>query len=448
MNVGVPGMAKLSKGLAPISVERIAKADGKATFEIAAALAPSTPADGKPARLADGNGLYLLVDPSGASRWLFLFRWRGKLKEMGLGGLDKVSLKMAREKAEAARKLIGAGKNPIEVRRAEQAVPTFGEVADEILAEVTKGFRNPKHEASWRRAIGAPRTPKVQTGGKWVEGTPISSYAEPLRGKRVDEVTTNDVLAVLKPLWSTRHETASRLRGQIAQVLDAAKARGQRTGENPAAWGGNLKHMLAARRKLTKGHHAALPYLDVPAFMTVLRARPALSAKALEFAILTAARAGEAYGMIWGEVDIDAALWVVPAARMKGNREHRVPLSDAALEILKAMALAADSKPGAYVFPGKPKRPISDAAVMRLIRRMGYPTITVHGFRSSFRDWAGDATSFPRDLAEQALAHAVGNEVEAAYRRSDALERRRQMMASWARFCDGGAEVLELAKSA
>lgn len=448
VSVGVSVVARASKGLAPITVERIGKAKADAAFDIAAQLAPSRPSPGKPARLSDGGGLYLAVEPTGSARWLFLFRWRGKLKEMGLGGLTKVSLKTAREKAAGARELIGKGVNPIEARRAAEAIPTFGEVADDVLAEVIKGFKNPKHEASWRRAIGAPRTPKVRKGGKWTEGSPVPSYAEPLRPKRVDEVTTNDVLRVLKPLWSSRHETASRLRGQIAQVLDAAKARGHRTGENPAAWGGNLKHMLAARRKLTQGHRAALPYMDVPTFMAALRTRPALSAKALEFAILTAARAGEVYGMTWGEIDLDAKLWVVPPRRMKGAREHRVPLTDAAVEIIKAMALTSNQKPDTYVFPGsKAKAPLSDAAVIRLIRRMGFPKITTHGFRSSFRDWAGDATRYPRDLAEQALAHAITSDVEAAYHRSDALERRRKLMADWADYCAGAQKVIELVRA-
>ena len=309
-----------------------------------------------------------------------------------------------------------------------------------MLAEVCKGFKNPKHEASWRRAIGAPRVTKRREGSSWVDGKLIPSFADKLRSKRVDEITSDDVLAVLNPLWSTRHETASRLRGQIAQVLDAAKAAGHRTGENPAAWEGNLKHRLAARRKLTHGHRAALPYMDLPAFVAALRARPANSAKALEFMILTAARSGEVLGATWSEFDLDAKLWTVPAARMKGRREHRVPLSGAAMDVVMAMALGSNRQSDAYVFPGLlAKRPTSDATVMRLIRRMGYPTITAHGFRSAFRDWAGDATSYPRDIAEQALAHSVGNEVELAYRRSDALERRRKMMESWAAFCTGVA---------
>lgn len=437
-------MSKASKGLASISVDRIAKAKGSTAFDIAKTLAPNKAeiaAKVKAIRLSDGEGLYLVVEPTGSARWVFLFRWRGKLKEMGFGGLTKVTLKTARLKAQDARELIGQGTNPIEAKRAMEAIPTFGEVADDVLVEVTKGFKNPKHTASWERAIGAPRIVKRYENGKWVDGAERPSFAETLRSKRVDEVTTNDVLAVLKPLWSTRHETASRLRGQIAQVLDAAKAGGHRSGENPAAWEGNLKHRLAARRKLTKGHRVALPYLELPTFITALKTRPASSAKALEFVVLTAARAGEVLGATWREIDLDAKLWTVPGSRMKGGKEHRVPLTPEALAVVEAMALLSKPAPAAFVFPGQsPKRPTSEATMMRLIKRMGYSAITVHGFRSSFRDWAGDATNFPRDLAEQALAHAVGNEVEQAYRRGGALERRRKMMESWATFCDGASQ--------
>lgn len=444
-------MAKASNVLASITVDRIARADGEAAFQIAVGLAPAREIGAKPKaiRLSDGEGLYLVVEPTGSARWVFLFRWKTKLKEMGFGGLSKVTMKVARAKAKDARELIGQDVNPIDAKRAEEAIPTFGEVADDVLAEVTKGFRNKKHNASWERAIGAPRAVRVQKGGKWIDGTPRESFAHKLRSKPVNEVTANDVLAILRPIWTTRHETASRLRGQIAQVLDAAKAAGHRSGENPAAWEGNLKHRLAARRKLTKGHRVALPYIDLPPFVAALRSRPALSAKALEFGILTAARAGEVLGMTWGEVDVDAKLWVVPAARMKRGVEHRVPLSEPAMKIVRDLALGSNRKPDAFVFPAeKATRSMSDAAIMRLIRRMGYAEITTHGFRSSFRDWAGDATSFPRDIAEQALAHAVGNEVELAYRRSDALERRRTMMEAWATFCAGGAMVIELARSA
>jgi integrase len=365
----------------------------------------------RPGRHADGEGLYLVIDHNGAKRWGFLFRWGGKLKEMGLGGYSKVSLGMARRFAADARESLGAKINPIAARKAANEVPTFGEMADDLVALVAKESRNAKHVAGWKMTL--------------------AKHAEPIRDMRVNEITNNDILAVLKPLAATRPETASRLRGRIERVLDAAKAKGFRVGENPARWRGNLAHFLPRRQKLSRGHFAAMPYACVPGFMAQLAAREATTALALEFLILTAARPNEVVGARWDEIDLESKIWTVPAHRMKAGREHRVPLSARAIVILET---AAGRRSGAYIFPGPGKdRPLSSNALRALLLRLK-ADFTVHGFRSSFRDWAGDASAFPRELAEAALAHNVGDETELAYRRGDALEKRRSLMAAWGAF--------------
>ena len=270
-------------------------------------------------------------------------------------------------------------------------------------------WRNDKHRAQWRMTLKA--------------------YAADLRPLTLDAITTERVLGVLQPIWAEKPETASRLRGRLERVLDAAKARGLRTGENPARWRGHLDHLLPKRQKLTRGHHRALPYSDLPAFMAELRDRTAPAARTLEFLILTAARTSEALGARWGEVDLAAKVWTVPAERMKAGRQHRVPLSARAVELLSE-ARPAD----AFVFPGIVEgSPLSSGAMERVLDRMGV-AVTVHGFRSTFRDWCGEASTFPRELAEAALAHTVGDETERAYRRGDALEKRRKLMDAWARY--------------
>lgn len=380
----------------------------------------------KPGRHSDGGGLYLVVDRStvdkdgnekpGAKRWVFLYRRGGSLKEMGLGGLTSVSLARARELALEARKSLQADIDPIAAKKvAPAAMPTFGEMADDFIETMKPQFRNAKHIDQWTMTL--------------------TKYAAPLRKKPVNEITTADVLEVLKPIWIAKSETASRLRGRIERVLDAAKAKGYRTGENPALWRGHLANLLPKRKKLMRGHHAALPYAGVPAFIAGLRARPAMAARALEFTILTAARSGETYGMKWKEVDCSAAVWTVPGDRMKAGREHRAPLSPRALAILEEMA-AFGTSPDAFIFPGhKEDKPLSVMAMDMILRRMKVD-VTVHGFRSSFRDWCEECTHFPRELAEAALAHVVGDETERAYRRSDALEKRRKLMVAWANFCE------------
>ena len=387
----------------------------------------------KPGRHSDGGGLYLVVDPSGARRWLFLFRWGGKLKELGLGGYGTVSLADARDAADRARKLVKAGTNPIEAKQAakaaDAAAKTFGEMADTLVASLTPGFRNEKHRAQW-----------VST---------LQTYAASLRPLPIGKVATDDILAVLQPIWLEKPETASRVRGRIERILDAAKAKGLREGENPARWRGHLDHLLFRRSKIQQRHHAAMPYQAVPDFLAMLREREATASMGLEFAILCASRTGEVLEARWSEIDREAKVWTVPAERMKAGREHRVPLSDRALAILDRVE---QIRTGDYVFPGQRRdKPLSNMAMAMLMRRLKSEAFTVHGFRSSFRDWAGECTTFPREVAEAALAHIVGNKVEQAYRRGDALEKRRKLMDAWAAYVGAeqtGSKVVSISRTA
>jgi integrase len=294
--------------------------------------------------------------------------------------------------------------------------------AESLLADVEQGWRNQKHRGQWHMMA--------------------TTYAAGLRDRPVAEINTDDVLAVLKPLWQRIPSTASRTRGRIERVLDYAKARGWRTGENPARWRGHLALMLPKPEKLRRGRHTALPFPEVPAFMERLRQQTALAARTLELLILTASRTGEITGMCWEEVDLHAGLWIIPARRMKAAREHRVPLSPRAVAILserqaEALELVGKGTLAGFVWPGrKPGHGLSNGTLERVLDRMGV-AVTVHGFRSAFRDWAGDRTSFPREVAETALAHVVEDATERAYRRGDALEKRRQLMEAWAAFCAG-----------
>jgi integrase len=291
---------------------------------------------------------------------------------------------------------------------------SFGSFADELVESLKPGFRNAKHAAQWEMTLRV--------------------YAASLRSMRLDDIDTDDVLAVLKPLWQSKPETASRLRGRIERVLDAAKARGLRGGENPARWRGHLNRLLPARQKLTRGHHAAMDYLDVPDFVGDLRVLDSISARALEWTILTAARTGETLGMRWDEINRENQIWTVPEERMKSGRAHRVPLTTRMLEIFDELEAV---RTGPFVFSGqKRNRSLSDMALAMQLRRMKVENATVHGFRSAFRDWSAEETHFPREIAEAALAHVVGDATERAYRRGDALERRRDLMAAWEVFCD------------
>ncbi|WP_081925375.1 site-specific integrase [Bosea sp. UNC402CLCol] len=366
---------------------------------------------------SDGGGLYLVVDTSGARRWLFVFRWQSKRKEMGLGGLRGTTLAGARDKAAAARASVSAGINPIDARKANaarKAPKTFGESADELLRSIVPGFKNVRHRAQWKRAL--------------------EHYALPIRGKALQDVETADILRILQPLWQTKQETASRVRGRIERVLDAAKAKGEIASpwENPARWRGHLQTLLSQRTKLARGHHAAMPYADVPTFVAKLRLRDATAAAALDFAILNASRANEALGARWEEFNLDSRVWTIPRERMKNGKPHRVPLSTSAVSIVERQKRTKISD---FVFPGqKTDKPLSGMAMEMLLRRMGASEFTQHGFRSSFRDWCGERTNFPRELAEAALSHSVGDETQRAYRRGDALERRRKLMEAWCQF--------------
>lgn len=366
----------------------------------------------KAGRLSDGGGLYLNVKDTGAKSWIFLFTSGGKRRAIGLGPYPDVSLAAARKKASELRKVRADGGDP-KSALSTRLDPTFADCVDEYLKSIESQWRNDKHRAQWRMTLGP-------------------SYCNAILHKKVGAIGTEDVLQVLTPIWNTKAETASRLRGRIERVLDFARARGWRTGENPAMWRGHLKSILPARQKLARGHHAALPYVELPAFIAELRARASMAARALEFLILTAARSGEVLGARWDELDLDKAVWTIPAVRMKAGRAHRVPLSSPSIAILEALATERTSN---FVFPGqKDGKPLSAMSMEMQLRRMNRDDITVHGFRSCFRDWAGEETLHAREIAEAALAHVVGDATERAYRRSDALEKRRQLMEDWAAF--------------
>lgn len=336
----------------------------------------------------------------------------GKRVELGLGSGRDLPLASARAKAAAFRTMRAEGHDPKAQRVRKKVIPTFGEAADAYVEAMTPSWRNPKHADQWKMTL--------------------TRYAEPIRARLVSEIDIDDVLRVLRPLWSRTPETAERLRGRIEAVLNAATAKGYRTGENPAAWRGRLDQLLPKRQRLSRGHHTALPFAAAPAFMAGLRAREAPAARALEFTILTAARSGEALGARWEEIDMDRQLWTVPAERMKAAREHRVPLSARAMGIINEMAEAGTA---GLIFPGpNPGTALSSMAMGMLLRRMKTDA-TVHGFRSTFRDWASETTSFPHEVCEMALAHTISNKAEAAYRRGDLFDKRRELMEAWATYC-------------
>lgn len=362
----------------------------------------------KPGLHPDGNGLYLSVAESGAKSWRMIYTFAGKRRELGLGSATVVTLAAARTKALEGLALRQEGRDPKLVwKTVTSGVPTFGEAALDFIDGRESGWKNAKHKQQWRNTL--------------------TTYAKPIWEMPVSDIGVDDVLRVLRPIWVTKAETAKRVRGRIESVLDAAKVRGHRSGENPATWRGNLSLLLPKQRKGPKQHHPAMPFEEVPAFMVRLAKRKALSARALELTILTAARTSEALQASWSEFDLNAQLWIIPADRMKAGKEHRVPLSPRALELLESLP-----RVGPFVFPGlKTGKPLSNMAMEMVLRRMEVTDCTVHGFRSSFRDWCGEKTAFPRDIAEMALAHAVGSDVERAYRRGDALEKRRELMAQW-----------------
>jgi integrase len=351
----------------------------------------------------------------------------GKQRPIGLGSARDVPLKDARELAEACRQALRKGRDPRSVLAEAAGELTFGAAACELIESMAPGWRSTKHRAQWSMTLLGEMPAKDGT----VRKTRFD-YCAGIRNKSVSKIATEDALRVLKPLWQTRPETANRLRGRCERVWDLAKARGLSFGENPFRWRGHLDKLLPKRPVLARGHHKAMPFAHVPAFVGRLRAMQGVAPRALEYAILTAARSGEVLGARWDELDLPAMVWTVPGARMKGGKEHRVPLSDRAMAILDELGRARVSD---FVFPGfKPGRPLSSVALEAVLRRAKVD-VTTHGFRSSFRDWAGDSTPFARDVVEAALAHAIENKTEAAYRRSDALEKRRKLMAAWAAFC-------------
>ena len=387
--------------------------------------------------IGDGKGLWLRVAPGGSKSWIFRFMIAGRGREMGLGSVDDITLAEARELARECRKLCRQGTDPIEARRAQRAAArletaqtmTFEECASAYVAAHQTGWKNEKHAKQW------PQT--------------LKAFVFPVLGSLpVQAVDVALVMRAVEPIWTQKPETAGRVRGRIEAVLDWATARGYRQGENPARWRGHLENLLPNKTKLRRVEHlAALPYTEIADFMTKLRQRGGIYARALEFMILTAARTSEVREATWYEIDLAEKHWTISAERMKADREHRVPLSERAIEILGEMGAL---RQGRFAFSGsRAGRPLSHMAMLRVLQGdMGRNDLTVHGFRSSFRDWSAECTNFPREVCEAALAHAVKSKVEAAYRRGDLFEKRRQLMAAWARYCAapaGGAKVVPLA---
>jgi integrase len=373
------------------------------------------------------RGLALQVAPGGARTWVLRFSIAGKRRDMGLGGFPEITLAAAREKAREARAKADQGIDPILHRQAANSAHRASVAAAKTFAECVTGYvdaksaewKNPKHRQQWSNTL--------------------EQYANPVIGPMlVRDVTLTHVLNILEPIWTTKTETASRVRGRIESVLNWATARGYRSGENPARWRGHLDKLLPAPKKVAKvEHHAALDVNAVPGFMSALREQDGLGAKALEFLILTATRSGEVRGATWDEIDLDNAIWTIPAERMKAGREHRVPLSPAAIKLLKALPRVKDV---VLLFPSTKNTPLSDMTLTGVLRRMGVEAVP-HGFRSTFRDWAAERTSFPNHVVEMALAHTIGDKVEAAYRRGDLFAKRMQLMSAWAKFCASPASA-------
>ena len=380
----------------------------------------------KPGLYADGAGLYLRVSRNGSKSWAFRFMLKGTAREMGLGGLTKVSIADARKRAIDARRLLGEGHDPLALRQdeikqraAEQRVAaarsmSFDKCAEAYISAHEAAWRNDKHRQQWRNTF--------------------STYVSPVFGSvSVQDVDTDLVMKVVEPLWSVKTETARRVRGRIEVILDWARVRGYRSGENPARWRGQLDHLLPARSKVRAvKHHAALPYTEIDAFLRDLRQLEGAGAAALEFLILTVGRTSEVIYARWPEINLKDKVWIVPAARMKSRREHRVPLSSGAIAVLKRIKGSSDE----YVFPGRsPGAPLSNMALLMTLGRMNCANITAHGFRSTFRDWAAERTNFSSEVVEMALAHVIEDKTEAAYRRGDLFEKRRRLMDAWAEYC-------------
>lgn len=379
-----------------------------------------------PGIYGDGAGLSLKVTTGGSKSWVFRYMIAGKAHWMGLGSYPDVGLADAREKAAELRKMTRQGVDPLTERRKEVQVLraaiaktiTFDVAAEKFIDAHKDGWKNPKHIDQWRNTL--------------------ATYVSPTIGKLdVSLIDTAHIMTILEKddFWKTKSETASRVRGRIESILDWATARKYRSGENPARWKGHLDKLLPARTKVKKReHHPALPWVDIGSFMMSLRKQEGVAARAVELAILTATRSGEVRSAVWDEIDLDAGVWIVPAERMKAGKEHRIPLSTKATALLRAQK---EIFPTGFVFPGiKEGKPLSDMSLTAVLRRMERHDITVHGFRSTFRDWAAETTHYPSDMVEMALAHTIGNKVEAAYRRGDMFDKRRRLMQDWSDFCD------------
>jgi integrase len=401
------------------------QAKGKVMPRVARGLTAVRVRTAQPGRYGDGGGLYLLVRSPERRYWLFRYTPPGgKMREMGLGpasGRTAVSLAEARARAAELFRLTRAGVDPLEQRAAGSAAPahSFREVAALYIDAHEASWRNATHRQQWRNTL--------------------DTYADPLIGHLpVEAIDTGQVMAVLDPIWRTRTETAARPRGRIEAVLDYAKAHGWRSGDNPARWRGHIAQLLPARARIAAvKHHAALPWREMAAFMVDLSKLDGVAPLALCFTILTAARSGEVLHARWPEIDMAEGVWTVPGGRMKAGREHRVPLSNAAQDVLHSLLLLRDVRRADFVFPGvQTDRPLSRAAMERVLsRRIGRGDLTVHGFRSTFRDWCAEATNCPREVAEAALAHALQDRTEAAYRRGDLFDKRRQLMEDWSAWC-------------
>ena len=379
---------------------------------------------GKPILLGDGGGLTLQISKTGAASWLHRYMRLGRAVGLGLGGYPEVSLKLARAKAEECRRMLAEGRDPLTDKRAAETAAklarakgkTFDDCATEYIEDHRAEWKNPKHIQQWENTL--------------------KTYASPIIGQRpIGEITTADLKRILNPIWSTKNETASRLRGRIESIIDWATAHELRTGENPARWKGHLEHLLAKTTPEQRAdkHFSALPHADIPAFMGKLAAQEGMARWALEFLILTAARTSEITGAQWDEIDETAQLWTVPAERMKARKEHRVPLTARAVTILRTVKAFSGKT---FIFPGQNKdKPMSNMTMTALLRRMGRSDITVHGMRSTFPDWVGEKTTHDFRTAEAALAHQLPDRVAAAYARSDLFEKRFAMMRDWEKYC-------------
>lgn len=397
-----------------------------------------------PGRHSDGGNLYLTISKTGAKGWVFFYRKDGKQREMGLGGYPAIGLADAREAAAEARRLLGQGGDPLTSKRAAKAEAmaaddarmTFGAYATSYVTAHETGWKNEKHRDQWRMTLLGPQEPQVKATTK---RKVAPDYCRELRKRPIAEVSTEDVLAVLRPIWGEKRETANRIRQRVEVVLNAAVVEGKRpAGANPAAWRGHLSLLLPAhKRGVSKGHFTSLPWAEMPAFFSTLAGRDGIAPRALEALILTAARSGEVRGMVWSEVDLDRAVWSIPGERMKMGKPHRVPLCDRAVEAISTMLplrpRRSEDQAAALVFPGLRRAPLSDMTLAAVLRRMGVP-VTVHGFRASFRTWGSEATSFPFEVLESALAHAPASAVVAAYQRGDHWDRRVELMKAWASF--------------